>query len=121
SSTMEEFYIARAGASPSYTGYYLFGNGSAVNWGMWDNSDYYISYGFDQPEELDLPVYGNWHYMIASNAIAPESLSSLRGQASFSYVGGTPLVDSFSGAVQYITGGNLSVDFTTGSLNVGLQ
>src|SRR5690606_28531716 len=29
--------------------------------------------------------------------------------------------DPFSGAVQYITGGGMSVDFTTGSMNVGLQ
>lgn len=110
------FYLARPGATPSYTGYYLFDNGSAVNWGMWSKNDYFISYGGVDPETREQP----WHYMIGSNAIDLNS-SSLVGQASFSYVGGTPLVDSYTGAVQYITGGNMSVDFGTGDMNVALQ
>ena len=113
-------YVADAGALPQYTGYYLFDNGSAVNWGMWDKDDYQVTYGVGQP---GFSPYSNWHYMIASNATDIEGLSALRGQASFSYVGGTPLVDSFSGAVQYITGGSMSVDLTEGEgfLNVALH
>lgn len=111
------FYLARAGATPQYTGYYLFDNGSAVNWGMWDKDDYFISYGGGDPETRD----ANWHYMIGSNAVPLEGLSGLYGQASFSYVGGTPLVDSATGAVQYITGGTLSVDFAQSALSVDLQ
>lgn len=115
------FYAANSGASAQHTGYHLYNNGSAVNWGMWGVGDYTIS------DDLGNPItpFDNWHYVVASNIVPESALAGLTtGQVTFNYIGGTPLVynDATNGpVVQQITGGTMTFDFSLGSIALNLS
>lgn len=104
------------GGNPDSTGYHLLADGSEINWGVWGAVHYTSSLLNTQTGEYE--DSGNagrdWHYMMASNVLADPTAvtSTLSGQATYNYVGGTNFMDSAGIATAFgITGGAVTVDF----------
>lgn len=117
-SEVPTFYVANSGASAQYTGYHLYNNGSAVNWGMWGVTDYTITDEFGSPWS----TFDNWHYVVASNVVPETALSGLTtGQVTFNYIGGTPLIDTTYGLTAAISGGTMTFDFSIGNIALNLS
>lgn len=108
---------ANAGASPESTGYHLYNNGSAVNWGVWRVGDFTITNADGIPETVN----DDWHYVAASNVVPLSSLSGITGQVTFNYIGGTPLIDALTGMTQQINGGTMTFDFGLDNIAVNLS
>lgn len=113
---VETLLEAIGGASPDSTGYRVLRDGSEINWGVWGEASYTSS-----TLNLQTGVYEgasndgrDWHYMMASNVLADPAAvtSTLSGQATYSYVGGTNFMDGLGVATDFgITGGTVTVDF----------
>lgn len=111
-------YTANSGASAQYTGYHLYDNGSAVNWGMWGVNDYAITDDVGNP----FSTFDNWHYVVASNVVPESALLGLTtGRVTFNYIGGTPLLDAQAGLSASISGGTMTFDFSLGSIALNLS
>jgi len=107
--------LANDGATPDSNGYHLLADGSEINWGVWGELSYTAN-SYD-PITGDILDAGNggrdWHYMMASNVLADPTVvtSTLSGQATYSYVGGTNFMDAGTATNFGITGGTVTVDF----------
>ena len=115
---VEYQYTGNAGASPTDKGFHVFGNSSSVNWGIWRLGDYSV---FDAALGSPVTPFDNWHYMMASNVVSDTSFSGLTGQATYNFVGGTPLIDAGTGVTHNISGGAVTVDLGQASMAVTLQ
>lgn len=107
--------VANDGATPDSTGYHLLADGSEINWGVWGENSYKAN-TYD-PITGDIVDDGNggrdWHYMMASNVLSDPTVvaSTLSGQATYNYVGGTQFMDAGVATNFGITGGTVTVDF----------
>lgn len=109
---------ALEGASPDSTGYRVLRDGSEINWGVWGEASYTSSeFNANTGAFVDAGNAGrDWHYMMASNVLADPAAvtSTLSGQATYSYVGGTNFMDGAGVATDFgITGGTVAVNFAT--------
>jgi hypothetical protein len=114
---------ALTGAKPDSTGYYLLSDGSEINWGVW-GSPHYTSSQLNEVSGVyeDMGNDGrDWHYMMASNVMDPSKVvSSLTGEATFNWVGGTNFMVNGVTTSNQITGGSVLVNFLTQNMNFDL-
>jgi hypothetical protein len=111
------------GKGPESTGYRVLRDGSEINWGVWDSAHYTAS--VFNPDTGVFDSIGNagrdWHYMMASNVMDPSKVvSSLTGEATFNWVGGTNFMVNGVTTSNQITGGSVLVNFLTQNMNFDL-